>query len=680
MVQEARVATTLPQIRPSDPHDAGSTPPRRRWNWARRHALLVPLLLAISATLAVSSLVGDSLTFDETSHLAAGMSYLKTGDFRLAPDHPPLAKIWATWPLLMMNQRWPDATTPGWTEAKHFVFGCEWLCELNDPDRLVTVARCMQVVLLLATCLAVYGLARTLFGPAAGLLALTLAAFDPTLLAHGRLVTTDMALTLCATLVLLTFARLMQRITWTRLLAAAAALAALTLTKFSWPVVLVGPLVMLIMAIMRPQPPTFELLGRHAGNGATARNAAMLAGRPARLAALGFVIVILGATSWAAIWTAYGWRYSMLNDKPRPTAADARAGAAPDANAVLRKNYQQFFDARLAGSPHSGPLERLRLNATAWARAHHLLPEAYLFGFTSALHTATERKSYLMGEYSDKGWAKYFPIAFAIKTPAATMLLLIAGVVALLRARLPRGRAPLLLGGMVAFALLYALTALTSHLNIGHRHLLPLYPVVFALAGAAAAWWTRPGRFALLAAVAWLVGANLWIHPHYLSYFNELIGGPAHGHEYLADSNIDWGQDLKRLAAFQRRHPQEAVQLAYFGSAVPAAYGVRCAALPSYREFGAPAELTAGWYVISVTQLVGVYDEALRDGYWQEPRNLWNYRELLAAAAQRRQQFEELRRKRLINRLQHRAPDERIGYSLFAYHLSAPDVEQLTRP
>ncbi len=195
--------------------------------------------------------------------------------------------------------------------------------------------------------------------------------------------------------------------------------------------------------------------------------------------------------------------------------------------------------------------------------------------------------------------------------------------------------------------------------------------------------------------LVWLLGANLWIHPHYLSYFNELIGGPANGHLYLADSNIDWGQDLKRLAAYARRHPEEKIKLAYFGSADPTRYGFACQALPSFLSWGRPAELEAGTYVVSVTQRLGVYYPLAREAWWKSglEEDYLRCRQVLSrplpgnATPQLREQYEataryyeQLRRGRLLNRLLHRPPDERIGYSLFVYRLTQAEVDAMLEP
>jgi 4-amino-4-deoxy-L-arabinose transferase-like glycosyltransferase len=645
----------------------------RRLHWAA-----VPLLLVIAGTLAISSLVGDSSTFDESSHLASGMSYLKQHDFRLAPDHPPLGKLWAAAPLLLVAQEWPGPDTNGWRRASHYEFGQTWLFELNAGRPLLLIARIMMVLLLLGTCLAVYAAARTLAGPDAALLALILATFSPTLLAHGRLVTTDMPVALCAMLVLLTGVRLLERVTWPRFLAAAAALGALSVAKFSWPLVLIGPLAMMLAVLVRRRPLELQLAPWQRGA------PLMLQRRVGRAAALALLVGALGLTTWAAVWTCYGWRYTIT-----PAASNDPSAAE------LQRQYDASWRQVLTADENAGGLARAGLSLTRVARDARLLPEAYLYGFAWTLLTTQARQAYLMGQYPRTGDPRYFPLAFAIKTPVATLLVLLAGLVALARCWRRPGFNHLLLLGLLTFGVVYGLTAVFSRINIGHRHIMPLYPVLFVLAGAAAAWWTwRPARWLTGAAIVWLAAASLWIHPHYLAYFNELIGGPANGHKYLADSNIDWGQDLLRLAAYGRKHPDEPIHLAYFGSVSPAHYGIRCAALPSNWPFGPRSDLSPGTYVVSVTQLLGVYDPAVRDEFWRERARAYAglYERCMQpppadqTADEQRQwaelqrEFDEARRRRLLNGLQHRRPDERIGYSLFVFRLTAEDIAELIRP
>ena len=638
------------------------------------HPVAVPALLILAAVLAVTSLLGDSITYDETSHLTAGMSYLKTGDFRLALDHPPLPKIWAAWPLLFAMPQWVPADDPGWLDANIWQTGRRWLFDLNDGERWLPLARGLMVVLLLALCAAIYAAGRRLFGPAAGLLALTVACLSPTLLAHGRLVTTDMPITLCTLLTLLTFGRLLQRLTLWRLLVAAVALGATSVSKMSWPLVLPALAAMALVAILRREPLGFPWAT------SAARRAGVLAA----------VAVVLIGTTLASIWTCYGWRRSIF---PRALQAHAAFAAPQDPTRQLMQNFENEWRRLVEGTdehPSRGPMAGF----LRWARTWHLLPDAYLHGLAFTMQYTTGRHAYFCGQVSTTGWRSYFPVAIAIKTPVATLALILASLVALLSRGTGRvGDLPLLVG-LLVFLGAYAAYVASSTYNIGHRHLLPIYPVLFVLAGASATWLgKRPGKWLVGAALVWLAGATWWIHPHYLSYFNEFVGGPSRGHLYLADSNLDWGQDLKRLARFARQHPNERIKLAYFGSADPTRYGFPCDLLPNLIGDGSPGNLAGGGlYVLSITELLGAYFPLAQDSFWQAPEATQNYRRLQqallapprseSAESRRRaaEQFAALRWGRFLYKLRQRPPDERIGYSLWVYRLTPGDIEALTRP
>jgi hypothetical protein len=218
------------------------------------------------------------------------------------------------------------------------------------------------------------------------------------------------------------------------------------------------------------------------------------------------------------------------------------------------------------------------------------------------------------------------------------------------------------------------------------------------LAGAAAVWWRSwVGRCLIGSSLGWLIVATLWIHPHFLAYFNELIGGPRRGHLYLADSNIDWGQDMKRLARYARSHPGEAFKLSYFGSGNPLKYGFDCEELISFIQFGGkPVQFTAGTYVISVNQMLALNYWQVADEVWRNPSKLEGHRRALTTLARPLAEHasEEERRERealawmtwhdqqalLLNRLRRREPDDRIGYSLHVHRLSQEEVDELLRP
>ncbi len=181
-----------------------------------------------------------------------------------------------------------------------------------------------------------------------------------------------------------------------------------------------------------------------------------------------------------------------------------------------------------------------------------MLPEAYLYGLAYVKESMLARSAFLNGEYSVVGWPGFFLYAFAYKTTLPLLLASAAALVLLLR------RSRDLWYRLAPLAMLFAvywLFSITSHLNIGHRHILPTYPVLFIAAGALGAWlatrrvaWVLP----VVALLGWHVTESVRVAPHYLAYFNEFAGGPENGHRHLVDSSLDWGQDLPGLKALAR--------------------------------------------------------------------------------------------------------------------------------
>jgi hypothetical protein len=696
-----------------------------------RPIVAVPSLLALAAVLAITSFWNDSITCDEMSHLASGFSYLKTGDFRLSPDHPPLGRIWAALPLLLTDAKWLPPDTPGWREGDIWQIGPSWFYR-NDGEHLLRASRCMMVILFLALCATTWAIARSLFGPGAGLLALILSALSPTLLAHGRLVTTDMPQTLFALLTLWTFAKLLRRTGVWRFLAFVGSLSALVLSKYSWPLVLPSLGIMLMAAVwscrrdrqnaiavgaVLESPPCSEVTPRPNCH------------RPVLTVLFGSLLVV--AITWTAVWAGYLFRFSPFVG---PDCDAAMMRGYPSAGKPMPSTMAEAWDSILRHWQDDNPVEGLTAGAIRLAERYHLLPQAYLYGLAYTLKTTEVRSSYLLGDFSMNGWRSYFPIAFAIKTTVPEMALVALGVAALLgglrRTRLPRSREDLalvedeqptasrslpppttanaspadrvLLIGLCSFAVIYSISAIAANVNIGHRHILPIYPVLFILAGAAVRWTaSRSSRWFVGGMVVWQLLASLWIHPNYLSYFNELIGGPRNGDLYLADSNIDWGQDLKRLAAYSRAHPDEPIKLAYFGSADPTHYDFKPQFLIREPKKGdtpeqQSAELTAGTYCVSVSRLLGVWEPEIRESFWQDPRTIQAYESLyrtksrppsppMDAAEQRKLKqaqyaFDMASRYRLVAQLRHRQPDDRICWSILVYRLTQPEIDRMIAP
>jgi 4-amino-4-deoxy-L-arabinose transferase-like glycosyltransferase len=648
----------------------------------RLRRLIILSLFSITVTLAVTSLIGDSITFDETSHITSGYSYLKTGDFRLGPDNPPLAQMWVALPLLFVDNVWPGPQLPCWEQGNQWLLGVIWLSELNDGESLAIYARLMMVVLLVLTCLCVYIIAKKLFGAKAALLALILSVFSPTFLAHGRLATTDLPFTLMILLSLLAFSNLLERITLKRYILTALALSGLCLTKFSWPAILPALVIMTLSAILSKRPIPLMLSSKKTAE----QNVTLLTHKKSKAAVLVVILILTAIFIWAAIWMFFGFRYSPF------LGPDAEKARMITVFQPVPDNMEQVWEKTLSdqsGEPIKGTVATLIRKA----RAGKWLPEAYLYGMAFIWKSIGTENYYFLGQISQQGWRLYLPVAFLIKTPVAIILLLVLGLIAILEHRRTIIKDMKLFAGLLGFTVFYAASAILSKYSIGHRHFVPVYPAVFVIASAALFYSRFPkARYIIPAAIIWLISANLWIHPHYLSYFNELIGGPERGPLFFAESNIDWGQDLKRLAKCAKAHPDEVIKLAYFGSTNPAKYGFRCENLHSTIPFEPTATLTTGTYVISVTHLLGVFYPGVSDSFWENPLNKKVYEQIFEKISQDseeesqpvdealRKSAEYLMRTRLISRLRKRDVDERIGYSMFVYRLTDEEVKELIKP
>jgi 4-amino-4-deoxy-L-arabinose transferase-like glycosyltransferase len=523
-----------------------------------RAALLA--FAAVFAVLAFTSLRRDSATFDEPAHLSAAWSHLARGDFRMSPDHPPLVHDVAALPLMFMDVRMPPQD-PAWQLRRTHEFGRRLLFRWNDGQRLLVASRCAIVALGVALILAVYASARRRWGTAAALLAALLCALSPDVLAHARLVTTDLGAALTIFVAVLACEALAERPGRGRLLLAGLAVGAAFAAKFS--ALLLVPVLLLLAGLL------------------VARGRVSL-----RRAAL--ALLALAAATIVVIWAAYGFR--------------ARISPDPAVNAS--------FDWKRLEPPQ--PPVRAAVFA---ARAVSLLPDPYLYGFLRFWRHSEARPAFLLGERSEQGFRSFFPVSFALKTPLPLIALLLLGLVVRASPALPRA-GPFVWVPVVVYALL----TLTRGINIGHRHLLPLYPFLFVLAARAAAWaalrWrdgSRGPALAVAVLAGWYAAGTLRVHPHYLAYFNEAAGGPRHGYRLLVDSSLDWGQDLIRLRDWAARHGVSSLKLSYFGTADPEYYRVPAQLLPGYmppvprkvvREVR-PGDVVA----VSATNLQGVYIE-----------------------------------------------------------------------
>jgi hypothetical protein len=510
---------------PATPPEATprTAPPAPRDHWEAR---AVPAALLLLGALFLQGLlfIGESSqTSDEAVHLTAGYSYLKAGDFRLNPEHPPLVKELAALPLLFADLSFPWG--PLWEQAEEWNAGRVFVHENRLPnDTILLLGRLPILMLSLGLGWAIFHWGRRLFGARGALLSLALYVLDPNVVAHSCLVTTDLGVTL--------FMFLSVYALW------------------AW--------------AARPRPARLWLTGLAVGGAFAAKFTALWL-LPI-LGALLLAVALFGAPlprrpAWKRsplVTEADGWRYVAVLCAAAGTIAIAAAG-------VVLATYA------FRGAP------------------------AYVDGLLMGLtHSSSGHQSYLMGRLSESGWWYYFLFAYLIKTPIGTLVIVLLALAAFVLGR----RRPLLdeLFLWLPVLLVVVITCFWK-VNIGLRHLLPIYPFLYLACGrllaptarldpappaAAASPSARPGRRLATTAMPWVVGGLLawsagemaFITPYHLAYFNELIGGPRNGHLYLLDSNLDWGQAARAVRRFQAEQNVPIIYLAYSGNSDPWYYGV----------------------------------------------------------------------------------------------------------
>jgi hypothetical protein len=216
--------------------------------------------------------------------------------------------------------------------------------------------------------------------------------------------------------------------------------------------------------------------------------------------------------------------------------------------------------------------------------------------------------AYLNGEVYRGGKVAFFVVALFFKTPLPLLLLAFGGLIVLLRRR----------GWLLEVVLwlvpaVYYATSLTSSLNIGYRHILPMLPFLYVWGGAAVFLakqrWQKVAGLALL---GWLIVVSWGIYPYYLTYFNELAGGPRNGLNHLVVSDLDWGQDLPGLGDYVAQNGIDELYLSYFGTTPPEQFGIRYRPIPAWPPRGIPEQWPfhpnyplPGTYAISAANLMG---------------------------------------------------------------------------
>lgn len=547
------------------PSPVSSAPGRPGAGHRRVLAVLAGFVLAYFA-LQLPSATRRSATFDEPLHLAAGYLALTEQDYRLDVTHPPLLRMWAALPLLGRGAPEPDTGPMAEWSAEKWIsesydLAHDFLFTGTEADAWLNRARGMNLVLGALLGLLVFAWIQEWLGFGPALAGLFLYLIEPNLAAHAALVTTDMGVTCFFFGAIYFIWRTGRQATPANLSGLALFTGLAAASKFS--AILLGPAALLVLAVV------------------------VIRGAMTWRRAAG-IVLLLFAASCLAIWAVYGFHYA-------PAAGGAWVGAAQ----------------RLAVLEEQLPVVGRML---VWVDANHLLPAAYTQGFIQSFTSAGNLPGYLAGEVSTTGWWYYFPFAFLVKTPVALLLLATGGALVLVRRRADWDALSLACVGLPPAV--YLAAAMSTEINLGLRHILPVYPFVLLLAAVAVAAvlgadWRRRTQGLVLGPI--FAGGLLVFtlsYPRHLTFFNVLVGGPGNGARYLTDSNLDWGQHLKLLKQWMNQHQVRRINLAYFGVVSPDYYGIENVPLPGSSDFagnGGKPPLLPGYVAISATLLSGVY-------------------------------------------------------------------------
>jgi hypothetical protein len=495
------------------------------------YRLALAVLVTVFGVLAAAATRHNSETFDEILFPAVGARGFATGDFSLLSDHPVLMQYVYGLPVYLSRPSYP--AEDGWQDYQRYHYARAFFWQAgNDPDRLALLSRLAAVLMGALLVVATYVAGRRHMDRGPALLAATLVAFLPDVLAHAGIAYNDLPLALA-------------------ILVTACALDTAVRT------------------------PTVGRVG-----GAGIATALTVCVKATGLVVVPILVVLLALEALSGRGRDAAWRRHILRAVPVYGLA-------------------------------------AYLTCVALYRGDFALADLIRVGMLN-LRDATGRPSFLLGHHG-QGWWYFFPVVFFLKTAVAFHALM---VLAAIGAWLARGgldwrarmahpvRVP------VVAASMFAAMAMSSTLNIGFRHVLPVMPFIGILvAHGLALLWQRAGSLALRLAIGglvlWSVVSAMRYYPYFLPYLSEYVVERDRLHEVLVDSNTDWGQGLIALRDFMRARGIPTVALSYFGSAPPEAYGIRYDPMPGHHIVSVPPPPPAfpppRFVAISATNLAGNY-------------------------------------------------------------------------
>ncbi len=517
------------------------------------NTIAASVIMIVHAALVLGGTRANFLTTDETKHLQSGVYYLQTFHFDNYRVNPPVMKFLAAIPVIIVRPH---------TDYRTLVAD-----NLPASFDAVRIARICGIFWSLIGAWAIYRWGHEVYGGGAGCLGIVLWCFDPNILAHASLATPDIPATVMGLLATFGFVSYLRAPSWGTACLAGILLGVAQLTKFT------------LLSLYGIWPAMWFIWWRGGGP--------RIVLAPCRWIQILQASLLVAISIWV-INLGYGFQGTgrFLNEHAfaSKTLGDAKALIGRwfgDVMVPLPLDYIAGIDEQQAGFELGQP-------------------------------------SYLAGRWRDHGgWWYYYLFALSVKEPLGGLALVAWNIASIFSRRTIRGRwrdeAMLWLPAVAILLAVSSQTGFSKHV----RYALPALPFVFISTGKLAVHLRRGSRFrgALVSALLlWAVSGSLSVYPHSLSYFNEAAGGPLHGHDYLLDSNIDWGQDLLELKRWFDLHPEaKPLGLAVYSIVDPRHVGLVFSLPPpgptqlSAGDSEIPAMMgpVPGYYAVSVNYLRG---------------------------------------------------------------------------
>ena len=529
--------------------------------------VLAFFIIAVAVVLSITSSWNDSLVVDEVPHIGAGYSYLVKQDMRLNPEHPPLAKDLAGIPLLFLNLKqdafntkfWQTDVNGQWEFGRRLIFNSG-----NDADQIKHFARLPILLFFVLSAILIFKWARRLYGDLGAIIALILFSFSSTVITHSRFVTTDMAALFGVLLATYFFINYLKNPIIKNLVIAGLVFGVALLCKFS--IVLLVPF-FLLLALIYPV--------KSSNAGAAERQFDRVNPARARLRTVIFTLIIFVIGTVIVLWPTYYFQIRNLPSEKQQQETEY----------ILTSVYRQISTplalvVKASGEPILRPL------------AH------YGLGLLRVLHQNVEPHNvFFLGDVLFRGSHFYFPVVYFLKEPLAWWGLVLIALLAIntqnqkskIKNQNGNSKFKNLLqttnyklqtnfeeSAMLLWLVIYWATSINSSLNIGVRHLLPTYPFAILLVSGQITKIVKKAKenfnfkskaliFTVFFLLSWYVVENIKVYPLYLTYFNQVAGGPSGGYRYVTDSNLDWGQDLIRFSDWVKKNNVSKIEFDYFG-------------------------------------------------------------------------------------------------------------------